>query len=176
MNAGLPLLLKSAAIVCSIAFVLALPIAWWLARWQNRLTAVVRIMLLIPVVVPSAALALWFGRCSAGYLSAVVFSMPFAVFPLIRVFSATSDSALDAAASLGVNPLHRILYLGLAPAVGRVFGGIGLCLARAFAELCILAPANAGNRIMGVTVLGVISLALLAVYGLGRVERREIRA
>jgi molybdate transport system permease protein len=176
MDAGLFELLKSAAIAASLAFIVALPLAWWLCRSRSPLGVVARVALLIPVVLPSPAVTTWFGGFNSGLVGAVAFSIPFAVFPLTQSFSAASSSSLDAAASLGAGPWDRFFFLGLAPSLRSVMGAIGLCLARAMAELSTHATFGAGNRLLGGIALGLTTLALLVCYGFGMVGRRERRS
>ncbi|MDP9038044.1 MAG: molybdate ABC transporter permease subunit [Acidobacteriota bacterium] len=119
----------------------ALPLAWWIASGQGPLRAVVQATVALPLVLPPTVLGFYLlvalgplsapGRALthllghplafsfAGLLAgSVLYSLPFAVQPLVTGFRAVDPGLREAAATLGASP-------------ARVFRTVTLPLARA---------------------------------------------
>jgi molybdate transport system permease protein len=118
------LTLSLALTVTAILFVVATPVAWWLARskhaWREGVGAVVSLPLVLPPTVlgfylliamgpngPGGWLASFWNARTIAFsfeglvLGSVIYSLPFFVQPLRNAFEAIGNDTLEAAASLG---------------------------------------------------------------------------
>lgn len=137
---ALGLTLKLATTTTAILLLIAMPLAWWVARGQGIRHALVQAAVALPLVLPPTVLGYYlliamgpltapgkllirlFGHplafSFAGLLiGSVLYSLPFAVQPLVAGFRAIDPGLLEAAAGLGATP-------------GRVFSNIVLPLSR----------------------------------------------
>jgi molybdate transport system permease protein len=135
------LTLKLAASTTAILLVIALPLAWWIASGHSVARALVQAFVALPLVLPPTVLGFYllillgpltlpgrmlirvFGHPLAfsfgGLLvGSLIYSLPFAVQPLVAGFKAVDTGYVEAAEGLGVRPL-------------RVFFSVALPLARA---------------------------------------------
>src|SRR5512140_1408939 len=122
----LALTLRLAAIVATLLFFLALPVAYWIAftkrRWKFLVEAVVALPLVLPPTVLGFYLLLLFGPLTpvgssfqqlTGHtlaftftglvIGSVLYSLPFAVQPMAASFSAVDPHLLAASATLGAS-------------------------------------------------------------------------
>jgi molybdate transport system permease protein len=120
------LTLRLAASTTAILLILAIPLAWWIAGGTGVLRAVVQALIALPLVVPPTVIGFYLlvglgpltaaGRLIthllghplafsfAGLLAgSVVYSLPFAVQPLVAGFRSVGADLLDAAAGLGAS-------------------------------------------------------------------------
>lgn len=120
--------LKLAATTTCLLMVLAMPLAWWLARtkslWRAPVGAVVTLPLVLPPSVlgfyilvamgphgPVGGLTQWLGlglmtfNFSGLVVGSVIYSMPFAVQPLQAAFESVGSRPMEVAATLGAKPL-----------------------------------------------------------------------
>lgn len=144
----------SAALAC---LVLGLPLAWVLARSARRTVAMLRVLVLLPMVLPPVVggtallfalgrrglfgewLDRWFGITlpftTAGAVVAATFvALPFFVTTVESALRDAGDDLDEAAATLGAGPWATFLHVtvpGLRPAIGA---GIALSWARALGE------------------------------------------
>ena len=132
---------RLAAVVSAILLLLALPLAYWLAftRWRGKflLESVVALPLVLPPTVlgfyalialgPRGPLGrLWqflFGHTLAFtfaglVIASLVYSLPFAVQPLVAGFAAVQTNLVDAARLLGAGSV-RIVFSLLVPLARR---------------------------------------------------------
>lgn len=151
---GLSLLISAWALLISL--LLGVPLAWLLARGRFRGKALVRCVVMLPMVLPptvaGVALLQGFGRSGllGGVLSALGVSLPFttagavvaAVFVAMPFLVLTLEGALagldphyeEAAATMGAGPL-RTLWLVTLPIVRpSLVAGAALTWARALGE------------------------------------------
>src|SRR5258708_29852830 len=145
---ALLLSIRLALCVSSILFVVGVPLAYWLAysrwRWKFLLEAVVALPLVLPPTVlgfymllamgPRGPLGkLWHAAFGHGLaftfaglvIASVLYSLPFAVQPLIASFETVDRKLLDASAGLGAGriPTFRRVILPLSlPGVGAAGG------------------------------------------------------
>lgn len=154
---ALRLSLVSASLATVACFVLGLPLAWALARVRFPGQALLRVLVLVPLVLPpvvgGVALLLAFGRrgvvgsfldgtwgislpfSTAGVVVAETFvAMPFLVIAVEGALRAADRRYEEAAATLGAGRL-RVLWRVTLPTVAPslVAGGV-LCWARALGE------------------------------------------
>jgi molybdate transport system permease protein len=113
------LTLRLAVGTTAILLVVALPLAWWIASGRGAGKALVQAVVALPLVLPPTVL----GPLSApgrmlvrvlghplafsfaGLLvGSVIYSLPFAVQPLVSGFAAVDGAYVEAAAGLGASP------------------------------------------------------------------------
>lgn len=122
------LTLRLAACTSALLLVLAVPLAWWIASGTGIARAVVQAVIALPLVVPPTVIGFYLlvglgpltaaGRfitrvlghplafSFAGLLAgSVIYSLPFAVQPLVAGFRNVGQDLLDAAAGLGAPSL-----------------------------------------------------------------------
>ena len=121
------LTLRLAASTTAILLVIALPLAWWIASGHSIARALAQAIVALPLVLPPTVLGYYlliamgpltapgrllmrlFGHPLAfsftGLLiGSVLYSLPFAVQPLVAGFKAVDRGFIEAAAGLGVSP------------------------------------------------------------------------
>ena len=124
--AATALTLRLAVATTVSLMVLATPLAWWLACTSSRWRAPVNALVTLPLVLPPSVLgfyllvalgphgplgrltqALGWGLLSFSFtgllLGSVIFSLPFAVQPLVQAFMAVGRRPLEVAATLGAS-------------------------------------------------------------------------
>ncbi|HEY0270716.1 MAG TPA: molybdate ABC transporter permease subunit [Sphingomonas sp.] len=146
-DAGLGLVLATtfelALITTILLVVLAMPLAWWLARsrrwWKEIIGALAAVPLVLPPTVigfyllialgpksPLMALFAPFGVRTLAFtftglvIGSLFYSLPFAVQPLRTAFEAVPERVLEAAATMGAGRLDRVLTVA-APIARRGF-------------------------------------------------------
>jgi len=130
------LTLRLAASTTVILLLVALPLAWWIASGHSLGRAVVQAVVALPLVLPPTVLGFyllvalgpltWPGRLLmqvfghplafsfAGLLvGSVIYSLPFAVQPLVAGFGAMDQGYVEAAAGLGASPVKVFLSVVL---------------------------------------------------------------
>jgi molybdate transport system permease protein len=133
------LTLRLALTTTALLLIVALPLAWWIASGNGALRALAQTAIALPLVLPPTVLGYYLlvllgpltapGRMlirllghplafsfSGLVVGSVLYSLPFAVQPLIAGFRAVPRGLLETAATLGASP-------------GRVFRSIALPLA-----------------------------------------------
>src|SRR5580658_7624224 len=121
------LTLRLAGSTTAILLVVALPLAWWIASGRGAGRALVQAVVALPLVLPPTVLGFYLlvalgplsapGRLLirvvghplafsfAGLLvGSVIYSLPFAVQPLVAGFTAVDRGYIEAAAGLGARP------------------------------------------------------------------------
>jgi molybdate transport system permease protein len=134
------LTLRLALSTTAVLLVIALPLAWWICSGRGAGRALVQAVVALPLVLPPTVLGFYLlvalgpltapGRMIIRLLGhplafsfaglvvgSVIYSLPFAVQPLVAGFRAIDPALLEVAATLGASPL-------------RVFRTIALPLAR----------------------------------------------
>jgi molybdate transport system permease protein len=135
------LTLKLAAVTTAILLCLAIPLSGWLALGRSRWRLLVQSVTGLPLVLPPTVLGFYllillgprtaFGRAIASVLGhplafsfaglvvgSTVYSLPFAVQPIVAGFTAVDSSLIDAARLLGASPL-RLVRTILVPLASR---------------------------------------------------------
>jgi molybdate transport system permease protein len=211
---ALLLSIRLALSVSAILFVVGMPLAYWLAysqwRWRFLLEAVVALPLVLPPTVlgfymllamgPHGALGkLWFAAFGHGLaftfaglvIASVLYSLPFAVQPLIASFETVDRKLLDASAVLGAGRMRTFGRIILPLSVPGIITAVVLSFAHTLGEFGVVLMV--GGNLSGVTrtvsidiydraqsldyagasrtalLLLVISFAVLsAVYGVNR--------
>ncbi|HLZ93418.1 MAG TPA: molybdate ABC transporter permease subunit [Candidatus Acidoferrum sp.] len=216
------LLLSVRLAVCTatILFMLGVPLAYWLAysrwRWKFLLEAVVALPLVLPPTVlgfymllamgPRGALGkMWQATFGQGLaftfaglvIASVLYSLPFAVQPLVAAFETVDRKLLDASAVLGSNRLRTFRRVILPLSIPGIITALVLSFAHTLGEFGVVLMV--GGNLAGVTrtvsidiydrvqsldygsanhtalLLLVISFAVLsAVYGINRRAGRNM--
>jgi molybdate transport system permease protein len=131
------LTLRLAASTTAILLVVTLPLAWWIASRRGFVKALVQALVALPLVLPPTVLGFYL-LVAMGPLTApgrllirlvghplafsfeglvvgsVLYSLPFAVQPLVAGFEAVDRGYLEAAAGLGASPA-RVFFSVLLP-------------------------------------------------------------
>src|SRR5260370_10773174 len=121
------LTLRLAVGTTAILLVVALPLAWWIASGRGAWRALVQSVVALPLVLPPTVLGFYLlialgPLCAPGRLlirvvghplafsfagllvGSVIYSLPFAVQPLVSGFAAVDGAYVEAAAGLGSSP------------------------------------------------------------------------
>ena len=206
--------LQMAAVTTVILLILGTPLAWWLARTRRRWRGMVEAVVALPLVLPPTVLgfyllvmlgpqgpvgALWEGmggdRLTFTFtglvIGSVLYSLPFAVQPLMHAFEQLPRRPLEAAETLGAGPLDRFFSvilplsrrgylvattLAFAHTVGE-FGVVLMIGGNIPGETRVLSIAiydhvevldYASAHVLSAGLLAFSFLVLLAVYGWGR--------
>ena len=145
----------------AILLVLATPLAWWLSRKRSPLRTGVQAMVALPLVLPPTVLGFYLllllgprgwigGTLEAMGLShlafsftgiligSVLYSMPFAVQPLLQSFQAIGRRPVEVAASLGAGPLDRFFTVVLPLARGGFVTAATLTFAHTLGEFGVI--------------------------------------
>jgi molybdate transport system permease protein len=169
---ALALSLRLAFIVSLLLLVVALPLAYWLAftAWRGKflLESVVALPLVLPPTVlgfyalialgPRGVLGkLWqgaFGHSLAFtftglVLASMVYSLPFAVQPLVASFESFDRRLLDASAMLGAGKLRSFVRIVLPLAWPGVITAVVLSFAHTLGEFGVVLMV--GGNLAGVT-------------------------
>lgn len=133
VQAGL-LTFSLAAVTTVALMVLTPPLAWWLARTNNRLRPFIEALVALPLVLPPTVLGFYLLLAFAGpagdiwkwltgaplaftfaglVVGSIIYSLPFVSQPLTAAFRTTDTSLLEAAANLGASPASRFWRLVL---------------------------------------------------------------
>lgn len=130
------LTLQLATVTTLILLLLATPLAWWLARTSSRWRGVIIALITLPLVLPPTVLGFyillslgpdgWIGSLTQslgiGLLSfsftglvigSVIFSLPFAVYPILYAFEMLGRRPLEVAATLRAKPFDAFFSVAL---------------------------------------------------------------
>lgn len=126
---ALSLTLRLALSTTAVLFLLGLPLAWWISSGNGPVRAVVQAMVALPLVLPPTVLGYYLlvalgpltapGRAIIRLLGhplafsftglligSILYSLPFAVQPVVSGLRAVDPGLQEAAATLGVPPLR----------------------------------------------------------------------
>ncbi len=176
-----PLLLslQLAAITTVVLIVLATPIAWWLAQTESRSKPVVQAIVALPIVLPptvlgfyllivlgpAGALGGWWVDVTGSALTfsflglviaSCIYSLPFAVQPLVVAFESLGKQKLEAAWTLGASRLDAFFSVALPLSLRGYLGAIVLSFAHTLGEFGVVLMV--GGNIPGET--RVVSIAI----------------
>ena len=170
--------LKLATVTTLVLLMLGTPLAWWLARTQCRLRALVEALVALPLVLPPTVLGFYLliafspqGLIGAPLQSlgislafsftglvigSVIYSLPFVVQPLQNAFAGVPQRTLEAAATLGAGPRDRFVSIVLPLARKGFLAAITLGFAHTVGEFGVVLMI--GGNIPGATQ--VLSIAI----------------
>lgn len=180
MNTGpLWLSVQLAAITMLILLVISTPLAWWLARTAARAKPVVQALVALPIVLPPTVMGFyllillgptggigkWWVEATGSALTfsfsglviaSVVYSLPFAVQPLMNAFEAVDRRNLEAAWTLGATRRDAFFSVALPQSIRGYFGAAVLSFAHTLGEFGVVLMV--GGNIPGET--RVVSIAI----------------
>ncbi len=130
------LTLKLATFTTIVLLLIATPLAWWLSQTQSRWKGPVTALVILPVVLPPTVLgfyllmlmgpagplgqftqAMGWGLLSFTFtglvIGSVVFSMPFAVQPLLHAIESMGRRPMEVAATLRASPVDAFFTVAL---------------------------------------------------------------
>lgn len=130
------LTLQLASITTVLLLFLATPIAWWLAHTKSAWRAPVAALVALPLVLPPTVLGFyllialgplgpvgqftqWAGWGSLAFsfsglvLGSMIYSLPFAVQPLVNAFEAMGSRPMEVAATLRANKLDAFFTVAI---------------------------------------------------------------
>lgn len=137
MNLGpLWLSVQLAAITMLLLLVIATPLGWWLARTRSKARPVVQAIVALPIVLPPTVLGFYllillgpagaFGSWwldltgsaltfsfSGLVIASCIYSLPFAVQPIMSAFESVKQSDLEAAWTLGADKRDAFFSVAL---------------------------------------------------------------
>jgi molybdate transport system permease protein len=169
---ALLLSIKLAACVSTILLLCGIPLAYWLANSQWRGKFLLESVVALPLVLPPTVLGfymllamgprgplgkLWqalFGRglafTFAGLvIASVIYSLPFAVQPLVAAFESVDRKLLDASAVLGAGRLRTFWRVILPLSVPGVVTAVVLSFAHTLGEFGVVLMV--GGNLPGIT-------------------------
>ena len=173
------LTLRLALTTTAVLLVIALPLAWWIASGNGAGRALVQAVVALPLVLPPTVLGFYLlvalgpltvpGRWVIGLLGhplafsfaglvvgSVLYSLPFAVQPLVAGFRAVDAALLEAAATLGASPLRTFRTITLPLARPSLIAAVVLTFTHTVGEFGVVLML--GGNIPGATRTLSISL------------------
>jgi putative spermidine/putrescine transport system permease protein len=124
-------LLATAATI--LAFVIALPMAYAMGRWTFRGKELIRILMLLPLVIPGMVVALFLSRVFAFFglaqtfhglvLAHTLLGLPFMARLVSTSFEAIPREVSDAASNLGASELAKLRSIYLPMVRPGIFAG-----------------------------------------------------
>jgi molybdate transport system permease protein len=176
-----PLLLsvQLAGITTVVLLVLATPIAWWLARtgssWKPLVQSLVALPIVLPPTVmgfyllivlgPAGTLGSWWVELTGNALTfsftglviaSCVYSLPFAVQPLVVAFESLGTQKLEAAWTLGASRMDAFFSVAVPLSIRGYLGAMVLSFAHTLGEFGVVLMV--GGNIPGET--RVVSIAI----------------
>lgn len=163
---------KLATLTSLILFVASVPLALWVAFSRRRWKFLIEAFLGMPLVLPPTVLGLyllvafgsgtalgrWYERITGGTLAftfsglvvaSVLYSMPFAVQPMIAGFRGVDQKLVDAARTLGAGKWRIHLHIVLPLAWPALLTGVMLSFAHTVGEFGVVLMV--GGNIPGAT-------------------------
>ena len=177
--APLALSFQLAAITTLILIVIGTPIAWWLARTSSRWKPFVQTTVALPIVLPptvmgfyllillgpGGAIGAWWVELTGSTLTfsfaglviaSCLYSLPFAVQPLVSAFESLGNRNLEAAWTLGASRLDAFFSVAVPLSLRGFLGATVLSFAHTLGEFGVVLMV--GGNIPGET--RVISIAI----------------
>ncbi len=166
------LTLELAVLVSAILFVLALPIAYWLAFSRARWKFFIEAILALPIVLPPTVLGFYLlvalgSRSPLGrwclsltghtlaftftglVIGSILYSLPFSVQPFAASFSSVDPKLLSASATLGASSRRTFFRVVLPLSLPGLVTGVALTFAHTMGEFGVVLMV--GGNIPGVT-------------------------
>ncbi len=180
MNLGpLWLSVQLAALTMLLLLVIATPLAWWLARTRSKARPVVQAIVALPIVLPptvmgfyllillgpAGAIGAWWVELTGSALTfsftglviaSCVYSLPFAVQPIMSAFESVEQRDLEAAWTLGADRRDAFFSIALPQSTRGYLNAAVLSFAHTLGEFGVVLMV--GGNIPGETRL--ISIAI----------------
>jgi molybdate transport system permease protein len=166
------LTLRLAATTTVVLLVVGVPLAWWISQGNGWVRAVAQALVALPLVMPPTVIGFYLlvglgpltalGRGIAAVLGhtlafsfagllvgSMVYSLPFAVQPMVAGFQGIERGYLDAAAGLGISPRGRFWGVALPMAKASLLTSAVLTFTHTVGEFGVVLMV--GGNIPGVT-------------------------
>ena len=170
---------QPASITTIVLVVIATPIAWWLARTSSRWKPLVQTTVALPIVLPPTVLGFyllivlgpaggiggWWVQLTGSALTfsfmglviaSCVYSLPFAVQPLVAAFESLGNQKLEAAWTLGASRMDAFFSVAVPLSIRGYLGAVVLSFAHTLGEFGVVLMV--GGNIPGET--RVVSIAI----------------
>jgi len=177
---SLLLTLRLAAVSTLLLMAIALPLGWWLATTRTRLSMLTEIVMSMPLVLPPTVIGFYllvalspqhafghwwlqvFGQTlpfsfSGLVVGSCVYSLPFAVQPVVAAFRMLRTETAQAAYSLGMTRWQGFIHILLPMAKSGVYAGAVLAFAHTIGEFGVV-------LMLGGNIPGVTRVASIALY------------
>jgi molybdate transport system permease protein len=175
MNLGpLWLSVQLATITMLLLLLIATPLGWWLARTRSRARPVVQAIVALPIVLPptvmgfyllillgpAGAIGSWWLELTGSALTfsfsglviaSCIYSLPFAVQPIMSAFESVSQSDLEAAWTLGADRRDAFFSIALPQSTRGYLNAAVLSFAHTLGEFGVVLMV--GGNIPGETRL-----------------------
>ena len=158
---AIALTLQLAGVTTVVLMLLATPLAWWLSQTRSGWRSVITALVNLPLVLPPTVLGFYllvllgpqgligqvtqmvgWGLLSFSFtglvLGSVVFSLPFAVQPLLHAFEAMGRRPMEVAATLRATPLDAFFSIALPQAKAGVITAAILSFAHSVGEFGVV--------------------------------------
>ena len=168
-----------AGITTVVLMVVATPIAWWLSQSTSRWKPIVQTTVALPIVLPPTVLGFYLlivlgpGGAIGGWwveltgsaltfsfsglvIASCIYSLPFAVQPLVVAFESLGQGKLEAAWTLGASRLDAFFSVALPLSIRGYLSAVVLSFAHTLGEFGVVLMV--GGNIPGET--RVISIAI----------------
>ena len=166
------LTLRLAGTTTVVLLVLGVPLAWWISQGSGWVRALAQAVVALPLVLPPTVIGFYLlvglgpltavGRGIAVMLGhslafsfagllvgSMVYSLPFAVQPMVAGFQGIDQGYFDAAAGLGVSPFGRFVGVALPMAKASLLTSAVLTFTHTVGEFGVVLMV--GGNIPGVT-------------------------
>jgi molybdate transport system permease protein len=177
--APLWLSVQLAGITTVLLIVIGTPVAWWLAQSSSRWKPIVQTLVALPIVLPptvmgfylliilgpAGAIGSWWVELTGSALTfsfsglviaSCLYSLPFAVQPLVTAFESLGDNKLEAAWTLGATRTDAFFSIALPLSIRGYLSAVALSFAHTLGEFGVVLMV--GGNIPGET--RVISIAI----------------
>jgi molybdate transport system permease protein len=171
--------IQLAGITTAVLMIIATPIAWWLAQSSSRWKPVVQTTVALPIVLPptvmgfyllivlgpGGAIGSWWVELTGSALTfsfaglviaSCIYSLPFAVQPLVVAFESLGERNLEAAWTLGASRMDAFFSVALPLSMRGYLSAMVLSFAHTLGEFGVVLMV--GGNIPGET--RVISIAI----------------
>ena len=168
-----------AGITTVLLIVIATPVAWWLAQSSSRWKPAVQTLVALPIVLPptvmgfyllillgpAGAIGGWWVELTGNALTfsftglviaSCLYSLPFAVQPLVTAFESLGNRKLEAAWTLGATRMDAFFSIALPLSIRGYLSAVALSFAHTLGEFGVVLMV--GGNIPGET--RVISIAI----------------
>ncbi len=158
---ALLLTMRLAAVTTAVLLALGVPLAGWIALSGVRWRFVVEALVALPLVLPPTVLGFYLlvglgpgtalGRVLAGVLGhtlafsfaglvvgSLIYSLPFAVQPVVAGLRGVDAAYLDVAATLGASPMRRFFMVALPLAKGSLVSAFVLAFTHTLGEFGVV--------------------------------------
>lgn len=209
--------LKLAATTMFCLLIIATPLAWWLSQTRHPMKRLVLTITTLPIVLPPTVLGFYLllllgqngaiGQFASSLglgplvfsfsglvIGSVIYSLPFAVQPLLNAFEQIEDKWLESAATMGAGALDRFVSIVLPLSKPGVLSAAILSFAHTLGEFGVILMIG-GNipgetRVMSIAIYDhvdalefteahalaglMLVFAFIVLYGLNKLNRPGI--